>query len=127
MTSTEPKGGGSAMSKMDIHSEEYLKTVMSRQLRLSVSIASVFVLIIVIVPLLNKFAPDLMGTPFLGFTLSWFVLGFGIFPVLILLAWLFVRRSNDFEDEAVGMADVTSLPGYVGPAAGASRPEGSTP
>ena len=98
------------MTKMDLHSEEFLGTIMRRQLRLSISIASVFVLIIVVVPLLNKFAPEVMNTPFLGFTLSWFVLGFGIFPVLIALAILFVRRSNAFEDEAIGMVDASTLP-----------------
>ena len=33
-----------------------------------------------------------------------------IFPVLIFLAWLFVRRSNAFEDEAVAMVDESTLP-----------------
>lgn len=99
------------MSKMDLHSEEFLHTVMTRQLRLSMSIASVFVAIIIAVPLLNKFLPDVMNTPFLGFTFSWFLLGFGIFPVLIVLAWLFVKRSNAFEDEAIGLVDASTLPG----------------
>jgi len=98
------------MSKMDLHSEEFLQTIMRRQLGLSMSIASVFVAIIVAVPLLNKFAPDAMNAPFLGFTLSWFILGFGIFPVLIGLAVLFVRRSNAFEDEAIGLVDASTLP-----------------
>jgi len=98
------------MRKMDLHSEEYLKTVMGRQLRLSVSIASVFVAIIVVVPLLNKFLPDQMNAPFMGFTVSWFILGFAIFPILIVLAMLFVRNSNRFEDEAVGMVDESTLP-----------------
>lgn len=98
------------MRKLDLHSDEYLRTVMGRQLRLSMSIASVFVAIIVVVPLLNKFAPELMSTPFMGFTLSWFLLGFAIFPILIFLAWLFVQRSNAFEDEAVAMVDESTLP-----------------
>ncbi len=98
------------MTKMDLHSEEFLGTIMRRQLRLSIGIASVFVLIIVIVPLLNKFLPEVMNAPFLGFTLSWFLLGFGIFPILIALAILFVRRSNAFEDEAIGMVDASTLP-----------------
>lgn len=98
------------MSKMDLHSEEFLHMIMRRQLGLSMSIASVFVAIIVAVPLLNKFAPDAMNTPFLGFTLSWFILGFAIFPVLIVLAIVFVRHSNAFEDEAIGMVDASTLP-----------------
>lgn len=97
------------MSKMDLHSEEFLSTIMRRQLGLSAGIASVFVAIIVAVPLLNKFAPEAMNTPFLGFTLTWFLLGFAIFPVLIVLAMIFVRRSNAFEDEAVGMVDASTL------------------
>jgi uncharacterized membrane protein (DUF485 family) len=98
------------MSKMDLHSEEYLKTIMGRQLRLSMGIASVFVVIIVAIPLLNQFVPGTMSTPFMGFTLGWFLLGFAIFPVLIFLAWLFVQRSNAFEDEALGMVDPSTLP-----------------
>ena len=98
------------MGKMDLYSEEYLKTVMGRQLKLSMGISSVFVSIIVAVPLLNKFLPEVMNQPFMGFTLSWFILGFGIFPVLIVLAMLFVRSSNKFEDEAVGMVDPATLP-----------------
>jgi uncharacterized membrane protein (DUF485 family) len=98
------------MSKMDLHSEEFLSAIMRRQLRLSTGIASVFVLIIVAVPLRNKFLPDTMNAPFMGFTLSWFLLGFAIFPVLIALAILFVRRSNAFEDEAIGMVDASTLP-----------------
>lgn len=97
-------------SKMDLHSEEYLHTIMGRQLRLSMSVASVFVAIIVAVPLLNKFVPEAMNKPFMGFTVSWFLLGFAIFPVLIYLAWLFVQRSNAFEDEAVDMVDRSTLP-----------------
>jgi uncharacterized membrane protein (DUF485 family) len=114
------------MTKMDIHSEEYLKTILSRQLRLSMGIASVFVVIIVAIPLLNKFLPEVMNPPFMGFTVSWFLLGYGIFPVLIFLSWLFVRRSNDFEDEAVGMADAASLPGYTGPHCSNKEPEGGS-
>jgi uncharacterized membrane protein (DUF485 family) len=98
------------MAKLDLHSEEYLRTVMSKQLRLSMSIASVFVAIIVAVPLLNKFVPSVMNAPFFGFTVSWFLLGFAIFPVLVALAILFVRRSNAFEDEAVAMVDESTLP-----------------
>ena len=104
------------MSKMDLHSEEFLRTIMRRQLRLSIGIASVFVSIIVAVPLLNKFLPSVMNAPFIGFTVGWFILGFAIFPVLIVLAITFVRRSNAFEDEAVGMVDAATLPATHGPA-----------
>lgn len=96
--------------KMDLHGEEFLSVLMKRQFNLSVGIASVFIAIIAVVPVLNRFLPDTMNAPFMGFTVSWFFLGFAIFPILIGLAYLFVRRSNAFEDEAIGMVDPATLP-----------------
>lgn len=96
--------------KMDLHSEEFLHMLMRRQFTLSTSIASVFVVIIAGVPLLNLYFPEVMNAPVLGFTLSWLILGFMIFPVLIALAILFVRQSNAFEDEAVGYVSPSSAP-----------------
>jgi uncharacterized membrane protein (DUF485 family) len=104
------QGGVGVGHKMDLHSEEFLSMLMRRQFRLSAGIASVFVVIIAVVPILNRFLPDVMNARFLGFTFSWFFLGFAIFPILIGLAFLFVRRSNDFEDEAIGMVDPATIP-----------------
>jgi uncharacterized membrane protein (DUF485 family) len=95
---------------MDLHSEEFLSMLMRRQFRLSAGIASVFVVIIAVVPILNRFLPDVMNTSFMGFTFTWFFLGFAIFPILIGLAFVFVRRSNDFEDEAIGRVDPATIP-----------------
>jgi uncharacterized membrane protein (DUF485 family) len=95
---------------MDLHSDEFLRMLMRRQFMLSASIASVFIITIAAVPLLNRFLPDVMNTPVLGFTFTWLFLGFLIFPILIGLAFLFVRRSNAFEDEAIGMVDPATMP-----------------
>jgi len=104
--------------KMDLMSREFVTTLMRRQFVLSASIAAVFVSIIAIVPLLNRYLPDVMNAEFLGMTVSWFFLGFAIFPILITLAWVFVQRSNAFEDEALGMVDPSTLPKHDdGPAA----------
>lgn len=96
--------------KMDLMSKEFVTALMRRQFILSSKLAAVFVSIIAAVPLLNKYAPEMMNTELFGMTVSWFFLGFGIFPILIGLAWLFVRRSNAFEDEAIGMVDPYTLP-----------------
>jgi len=98
---------------MDLHSEEFLSMLMRRQFGLSAGIASVFIAIIAVVPILNRFLPDVMNARFMGFTFTWFFLGFAIFPILIGLAFLFVRRSNDFEDEAIGRVDPASLPKHT--------------
>lgn len=95
---------------MDLHGEQFLSVLMKRQFNLSVGIASVFIAIIAVVPVLNRFLPDTMNAPFMGFTVSWFFLGFAIFPILIGLAYLFVQRSNAFEDEAIGMVDPATMP-----------------
>jgi uncharacterized membrane protein (DUF485 family) len=96
--------------KMDLHSEAFLQMLMRRQLTLSLSLASVFVVIIFGVPLLNMYMPDVMNAPMLGLTVSWFLLGLAVFPVLIVLAGIFVSRSNAFEDEAVGLVDPSTMP-----------------
>jgi len=96
--------------KMDLHSDEFLRMLMRRQFSLSAGIASVFILIIAAVPLMNRFLPDVMNAEFMGFTFTWLFLGFLIFPILIGLAFLFVRRSNAFEDEAIGMVDPATMP-----------------
>lgn len=108
------------MTKMNLHSDEFLHTIMVRQLRLSAGIASVFIAIIAGVPVLNVALPEVMNAPFaFGLTLTWFLLGLAIFPLLIALAWIYVRRSNAFEDEVVGMVDPATLP--------ASTPHPDTP
>lgn len=96
--------------KMDLHSDEFLRMLMRRQFKLSAGIASVFILIIAAVPLMNRFLPDVMNAEIMGFTFTWLFLGFLIFPILIALAFVFVRRSNAFEDEAIGMVDLSTLP-----------------
>src|SRR5450756_378235 len=57
-------------------------------------------------------ASDVYKRQLLGLTVSWWVLGVGVFPLFTGLAWLYVRLSNDFEDEAIGMVDVATLPGH---------------
>ena len=111
-------------SKMDLHSEEFLAVLMRRQFGLSAGIASIFIAIIAVVPVLNRFLPETMNAPFMGFTVSWFFLGFAIFPILIGLAFLFVRRSNDFEDEAIGMVDQATLHSHDDAAAPVPAPAG---
>jgi hypothetical protein len=105
------EGGGWGLGyKMDLHSDDFLRMLMRRQFKLSAGIASVFILIIAAVPLMNRFLPDVMNAGFMGFTFTWLFLGFLIFPILIGLAFVFVRKSNAFEDEAIGMVDPATLP-----------------
>jgi len=85
----------------DIHSESFLHSLMRRQLRLSISCAAAFLLVLLGLPLANYFLPDLMAIRVVGFTLSWLILGIGFFPAVWLIAWFFIRRSIALEDAEV--------------------------
>jgi uncharacterized membrane protein (DUF485 family) len=84
-----------------IHSEEFLRTLMRRQLRLSVACAATFIVALVALPLLNYFAPELMAKRVAGFTLTWLVLGVLFFPFVWGISYIFIRRSIALEQDEV--------------------------
>jgi uncharacterized membrane protein (DUF485 family) len=94
-----------APGKLDMHSEEFLRRLMRRQLQLSISCAFAFLCALLGLPLLNYFFPELMARRVFGFTLSWFILGVLFFPLVWAIAWAFIRRSIALEQEAA--AEVT--------------------
>ena len=70
-----------------VHSESFLRSLMRRQLALSISCAATFLVALVGLPLLNYFAPTLMAMRVGGFTLSWLVLGVLFFPFVWIIYW----------------------------------------
>src|SRR6266550_423488 len=84
--------------KPDIHSEEFLRSLMRKQLRLSVTCAATFLVALLALPLLNYFLPELMAARVFGFTLTWFILGVLFFPLVWLIAWVFIRKSIALEE-----------------------------
>jgi putative solute:sodium symporter small subunit len=97
-------------SKLDVHGEEFIRVLVRRQLGLSCSVAALLVAALGAVLLMNRFQPSVMSTRLLGLPVSWWTVGVGAFPVLVGLAWVYLRRSGDFEDEAIGMVDIATLP-----------------
>jgi|GEM_PF-1134372 len=94
----QPEGTGGDR----IYSDEFLRSLMSRQLRLSVACAAAFLVMLVGLPLANYLAPEWMAQRiFGGFTLTWFLLGIGCFPAVWLIAWIFIRRSIALEEDEV--------------------------
>ena len=87
--------------KTDIHSEAFLRSLMSKQLRLSVTCAATFLAALLGLPLLNYFFPELMARRVFGFTLTWFLLGVLFFPLVWLISWFFIRRSIALEEAEV--------------------------
>jgi uncharacterized membrane protein (DUF485 family) len=84
-----------------IHSESFLRTLMRRQLGLSIACAATFLVALIGLPLLNYFHPALMATRIAGFTLTWLILGVLFFPFVWIISWVFIRRSIALEDDEV--------------------------
>src|SRR5882762_1744948 len=87
--------------KPDMHSEEFLHSLMRKQLKLSIACAAAFLIGLLGLPLANYFWPELMATRIFGFTLTWFLLGIGFFPAVWVISWLFIRRSIALEEAEV--------------------------
>jgi len=77
---------------------------MRKQLRLSISCASAFLLVLLGLPLANYFFPEAMAMQVFGFTLTWLILGVAFFPAVWLIAWVFIKRSIALEDAEVAAA-----------------------
>jgi uncharacterized membrane protein (DUF485 family) len=90
-----------APKKIDMHSEEFLHSLMRKQLKLSIACALAFLVVLLGLPLANYFWPDLMATRIFGFTLTWFLLGIGFFPAVWVIAFYFIKRSIALEQEEV--------------------------
>lgn len=87
--------------KVDIHSEAFLHSLMRKQLKLSITCALAFLLVVLGLPLANYFAPELMAKRIFGFTLTWFFLGIGFFPAVWCISFYFIKRSIALENEEV--------------------------
>lgn len=84
-----------------VHSEEFLRALMRRQLALSITCAAAFLVVLLGLPLANYFAPALMATRVAGFTLSWLLLGVLFFPAVWVISYYFIRRSIWLENDEV--------------------------
>ena len=87
--------------KLDMHSEEFLHSLMRKQLKLSIACALAFLVVLLGLPIANYFAPELMAKRIFGFTLTWFLLGIGFFPAVWCISFYFIKRSIKLEDEEV--------------------------
>lgn len=87
--------------KTDMHSEEFLHSLMRKQLKLSIACAVAFLVLLLGLPLANYFFPEAMATRVFGFTLTWFLVGVGFFPIVWCISYYFIRRSIALEREEV--------------------------
>lgn len=80
-----------------VHSEQFLGMLMRRQLKLSISCALAFMILLLGLPLLNYFLPEAMAMRIGGFTLTWLILGVLFFPFVWVISYIFIRRSLALE------------------------------
>lgn len=84
-----------------VHSEPFLRSLMRRQLSLSITCASTFFVALLGLPLLNYFAPGWMATRVAGFTLTWLIAGVLFFPFVWIISYVFIKRSIALEEDEV--------------------------
>ncbi|RAX17452.1 hypothetical protein DC347_07455 [Pseudarthrobacter sp. AG30] len=71
----------------------FVRSLIRSQLRLALVVAGGFLLILAAFPLVLVAVPGLADTKIAGIPFDWLLLGLGIYPVIGLSAWLYVRSA----------------------------------
>jgi hypothetical protein len=71
----------------------FVRSLIRSQLRLAVVVAAGFLLILVAFPLMLGLVPGLAESTIAGLPFDWVLLGAGIYPVIGLSAWLYIRTA----------------------------------
>lgn len=93
-----PAGGRSAAASREAEEESdagqlFVRSLIRSQLRLGLVVALGFLLILVAFPLMLGLVPGLADSTIAGLPFDWVLLGAGIYPVIGLSAWLYVRTA----------------------------------
>lgn len=104
VTVTSPRSGtrrlvprGEAARDIDEQTqlgEVYVVSLVRTQLRLALSVCSVFGCLLGGLPLLFAVQPELREVRALGVPLAWLLLGVVVYPALILGGWLYIRQAE---------------------------------
>jgi hypothetical protein len=72
----------------------YMGSLLREQLRLALGVLVTLAVTVGLLPLLFHLAPGLASVHLLGLPLAWLVLGVLVYPFLVLLGWVYVRRAE---------------------------------
>lgn len=72
----------------------YLGSLMRSQLWLAAQVLGALVALVATLPLVFHLAPGLSGVSIAGLPLAWVLLGGVVYPVLVLLGWVYVRAAE---------------------------------
>ena len=108
---TSPRTGAARLHRLTAASEIdaqtrlgeiYMSSLLRAQLRLASAVLLAVAVLVAGLPLLFRLVPGLVQVQVLGMPLPWVLLGFAVYPFLLLLAWLYVRTAErnerDFAD-----------------------------
>jgi uncharacterized membrane protein (DUF485 family) len=102
-------------SRPEVHSipeDQHAKlahAVMQRQASLSLRVSAVFIVMLLGLPLVNAYLPNVANASMAGFTFSWLFLGVLFYPITWLLSSYFIRESNRIEDECADWRSVLGI------------------
>lgn len=86
-----------AQAEIDAQSdigEIYMRSLLRAQLRLAAGVLLTLALTVGALPLAFRLAPRFFAHRLLGIPLSWLILAVGVYPLLVLLAWRYVRSAE---------------------------------
>ena len=114
---TSPRTGATrlhrqaATSEIDAQTrlgEIYMSSLLRAQLRLASAVLLAVAVLVAGLPLLFRLVPELVEVQVLGMPLPWVLLGFAVYPFLLLMAWVYVRTAERNERD---FADVVTRSG----------------
>lgn len=95
------------ISEIDAQSEVgmvYMHSLIRAQLRLGLATFATLLLTLGLLPWLFARLPAFRHAHLLGLPLPWLILGVGVYPVIGLLAWNYVRRAEHNEARFLDLA-----------------------
>lgn len=95
-------GPGPAPSQV---AEVYVRSLIRSQLRLALVVASGFLISLAAFAITLRLIPELEEVRWFGVPVAWLLLAFGVYPMIGLSAWLFVRAAARNESRYLALAE----------------------
>lgn len=111
---TSPRATGARQRRVHVPSEidaqtrlgeVYMASLLRSQLRLALMVLTALAVLVGGIPLLFWAFPELNDIDVLGMPLAWGLLAFGVYPLLLGLAWLYIRGAERNERDFADVVD----------------------
>lgn len=97
-------GAGRAAAPSQV-AEVYVRSLIRSQLRLALVVASGFLISLAAFAITLRLIPELETVRWFGVPVAWLLLAFGVYPMIGLSAWLFVRAAARNESRYLALAE----------------------